>query len=96
MINILLEPRVTTAAAEAAQVDATLADRLGRIPLDLLFPAFVSGTALLTASLIAMFKPWGPTPYGRRRTAAARNAVERSATRRPDGGGRALANTGDI
>jgi len=76
LVLVLLEPRVTTAAAEATRVDPTLADRLGRIPQDLLFPAFVSGTALLAASLIAMFKPWGLTPYGRRRAAPVKATVD--------------------
>ena len=45
----------------------TLSDRLEGISVDLLFPAFVSGAALLAASLLGTFKPWGSTPFGRRR-----------------------------
>ena len=53
-------PRTFEAAREARLVDPELADRLGRIPLDLLFPAVVSGTALLVAAVLAVWKPWGP------------------------------------
>ncbi|MCA1588399.1 MAG: hypothetical protein LC744_07050 [Chloroflexi bacterium] len=68
LVLILLQPRLATASAAAVRVDVTLADRLERIPLDLLFPAFVSGAALLAASLLGTFKPWGRTPFGRRRS----------------------------
>lgn len=68
LVLVLLQPRLATAGAEAARVDGTLADRLGGISLDLLFPAFVSGAALLAASLLGTFKPWGRTPFGRRRS----------------------------
>lgn len=67
LVLILLEPTVGEAARQAAQVDPSLLDRLGRIPTDLLFPPFVSGTALLVASLLGTVKPWGLTPYGRTR-----------------------------
>lgn len=68
LVLLLLQPRLTEAASQAGQIDSTLSDRLGGIPIDMLFPAFVSGAALLAASLLGTFKPWGPTPYGRRRT----------------------------
>lgn len=66
LVPLLLHPRLGEAARQARTVDADLADRLGRIPLDLLFPAAVSGAALLIASVLAIWKPWGPT---RRRAA---------------------------
>lgn len=69
LVLILLQPRLTTAAGEARRVDPTLADRLGNIPVDLLFPAFVSGAALLVAAGLGTFKPWGRTPLGRRASA---------------------------
>ncbi len=56
------------------QVDPGLTERPGRIPLDLLFPALVSGTALLVASVLAIWKPWtDPWPVtddAEKRTAA--------------------------
>jgi hypothetical protein len=61
LVPVLLQPRLAEVAEQARQVDPGLAERLGRIPLDLLFPAFVSGTALLVASVLAVWKPWGPT-----------------------------------
>lgn len=62
LVLVLLAPRLTTAAREAIAVDATLIDRLGQVPLDLLFPAFVSGAALVLAAVLGKFKPWGRTP----------------------------------
>src|SRR3712207_7861379 len=51
-VPVLLRPRLAEVAQLARQVDPGLAERLSRIPLDLLFPAFVSGTALLVASVL--------------------------------------------
>lgn len=70
LVLVALQPRLDEAAEQAARADATLSDRLGGVPADLLFPAFVSGAALLVASLLATFKPWGTTPF--RRTQARR------------------------
>jgi hypothetical protein len=67
LVPLLLQPRLAEVARQARQVDPGLADRLGRLPLDLLFPAFVSGTALVVAAVLGVWKPWGPT---RRRPAA--------------------------
>lgn len=61
LVLILLQPRLTTSAEQAMRIDQTLTDRLGGIPVDLLFPAFVSGAALLRT-----FRPWGRTPFARR------------------------------
>ena len=61
LVPVLLQPRLAEAARQARQVDPGLAERLGRIPLDLLFPAFVSGTALVVAAVLGIWKPWGPT-----------------------------------
>ncbi|WP_448611211.1 DUF2269 family protein [Geodermatophilus sp. URMC 60] len=61
LVPVLLRPRLAEVAGLARQADAGLTEHLGRIPLDLLFPAFVSGTALLVASVLAIWKPWGPT-----------------------------------
>ena len=57
LVPVLLQPRLTEVARQARQVDSGLVERLGRMPLDLLFPAFVSGTALLVASVLAIWKP---------------------------------------
>jgi hypothetical protein len=61
LVPVLLQPRLVEVARQARQVDPGLVERLGRIPLDLLFPAVVSGTALLVAAVLAIWKPWGPT-----------------------------------
>lgn len=66
LVLVLLQPRLQEAAAQAVRVDATLGDRLGGIPLDLMFPALVSGAALLFAAVLGVFKPRGRTPLGRR------------------------------
>ncbi len=59
LVLVLLAPRLSLAGAEAGRIDDTLVGRLGDVPVDLLFPAFVSGTALVIASLLGTFKPWG-------------------------------------
>ncbi|SDM54887.1 hypothetical protein SAMN05660642_02775 [Geodermatophilus siccatus] len=61
LVPVLLRPRLAEVAQQVRRVDVGLVERLGRIPVDLLFPAFVSGTALLVASVLAIWKPWGPT-----------------------------------
>ena len=61
LVPVLLQPRLAEVARQARQVDPGLVERLGRIPLDLLFPAVVSGTALLVAAVLAIWKPWGAT-----------------------------------
>ena len=61
LVPVLLQPRLAEVAQQVRPVDPGLTERLGRIPVDLLFPAFVSGTALLVASVLAIWKPWGPT-----------------------------------
>lgn len=66
LVLILLQPRLTTSAEQAMRIDQTLTDRLGGIPVDLLFPAFVSGAALVGAALLGTFRPWGRTPFARR------------------------------
>lgn len=77
-VPVLLHPRLVEAARQARDVDPDLA---GHLPVDLLFPAFVSGTALLAASVLAIWKPWGPTrrgvPEQRRDTAPQRTGATR-------------------
>jgi hypothetical protein len=61
LVPVLLQPQVAAVAALVRSGDPVLAGDLGRGPLNLLFPAFVSGTALVVASVLAIWKPWGPT-----------------------------------
>src|SRR3954454_12279139 len=61
LVPVLLQPQVAEVATLVRSADPGLADGLGRGPLNLLFPAFVSGTALVGASVLAIWKPWGPT-----------------------------------
>ena len=73
LVPVLLQPRLAEVARQARRVDPGLAERLGRIPLDLLFPAVVSGTALVVAAVLALWKPWGPTRRQPGKTAAPRS-----------------------
>ena len=66
LVLVLLQPRLGEAGIAAHRIDDTLLERLDNIPTDLLFPGFVSGAALLAASVLGTFKPWGRTPFGRR------------------------------
>ena len=66
LVLVALRPVVSAGAAASAVVDASLVERLGRVRIDLLFPPVVSTTALVFATVLAVYKPWGPTPYGRR------------------------------
>ena len=72
LVLVLLRSRVAAAGAEAVRVDVTLADRLGDLRVDLLFPPLVSGVALLAAALLGTFKPWGRTPFARGRATRGR------------------------
>lgn len=65
LVLVLLRPRVSQAAEESERIDSTLTDRLGEVPFDLLFPGFVSGTALLAAAALGVFKPFGRIPRRR-------------------------------
>jgi hypothetical protein len=66
LVVVLLEPRLAEAASRAT-AGATLADRLGGLRVQLMFPSVVSITTLLFATVLAIYKPWGKTAYGRRR-----------------------------
>ncbi|MGY1644326.1 hypothetical protein ACI782_24740 [Geodermatophilus sp. SYSU D00703] len=61
LVPVLLQPQVAATAALVRSAGPVLADDLGRGPVNLLFPAFASGTALVVASVLAIWKPWGPT-----------------------------------
>jgi len=66
LVLLALQPTVDAAAAASAVVDPSLPERLDRLRTDLLFPPLVSGTALVFATVLAVYKPWGRTPLGRR------------------------------
>lgn len=66
LVLVLLRPVLDEAATQVAQIDPTLRDRLAGVDSDLLYPGFVSGTFLLAAALLAVYKPWGRTPWARK------------------------------
>lgn len=67
LVVVLLRPRLADAAPESAAADSSLAERLGSISVDLVFPPAVSITAFLLATVLAVYKPWGMTARARRR-----------------------------
>jgi ABC-type proline/glycine betaine transport system permease subunit len=69
LVLVLLRPVVAEAATQVAQVDPTLRERLAGagVDSDLLYPGFVSGAFLLLAAILAVFKPWGRTPWAKGR-----------------------------
>jgi cytochrome bd-type quinol oxidase subunit 1 len=66
LVLVALRPALLDAATQTAVVDGTLADRLSVVRRDMIFPPIVSTSALLFASWLAVYKPWGLTPRGRR------------------------------
>jgi uncharacterized membrane protein len=66
LVVVALRPALDQGAAASAVVDASLADRLGQVRTDLLFPPLVSTSALVFATVLAVYKPWGRTPWSRR------------------------------
>jgi hypothetical protein len=69
LVVLLLRPRVAEVAGQARQAGAAglSRDQLGTLPIDLVFPPSVSIAALLAATVLAVYKPWGTTPFARRR-----------------------------
>jgi len=67
LVVVLLRPAVSDAADAVAGPTATLNDRLDQAQSNLIFPPTVSITALTIATVLAVYKPWGRTKYGRRR-----------------------------
>ncbi len=69
LVILLLRPRVAEVASRAEQAGAAglSRDQLGNLPVDLLFPPVVSIVALIVATVLAVYKPWGKTPFARRR-----------------------------
>ena len=68
LVPVALWPRVDDAARLARDSGFALdRDTLGRVATDLLFPPLVSGTALVVAIVLAVYKPWGPIRDDQRR-----------------------------
>jgi hypothetical protein len=59
LVLVLLRPVTDQAAARSEHIDGTLMDRLGMLSTNLMFPPGVSITALLLATYLGIFKPWG-------------------------------------
>lgn len=66
LVLVALQPTMADAATEVATVDASLPDRLSDVSRSMIFPPLVSTALLLFAAWLSVYKPWGPTPYGRR------------------------------
>ena len=66
LVLVLLRPTLLEGAAESAVVDATLPDRLLQVRRGMLFPPVVSTATLVFLTWLAVYKPWGTTPRGRR------------------------------
>lgn len=66
LVLVALQPTLADAATQTALVDGTLPDRLTDVRRNMIFPPLVSTTALLLASWLSVYKPWGVTPRGRR------------------------------
>ena len=66
LILVALPPTLADAATQTALVDATLPERLTDVRRNMIFPPIVSTSMLLFASWLSVYKPWGPTPRGRR------------------------------
>jgi hypothetical protein len=66
LVLVALRPTLGDAGAEVATVDPTLPDRLAEVSTNMIFPPIVSTALLLFAAWLSVYKPWGPTPYGRR------------------------------
>ena len=66
LVLVLLRPTLVEAGTQTALVDGTLPGRLTDVRRDMIFPPIVSTSALLFASWLSVYKPWGTTPRGRR------------------------------
>jgi hypothetical protein len=66
LVLVALRPTLGDAAVEVATVDATLPDRLSEVSTNMIFPPIVSTSLLLFAAWLSVYKPWGPTPHGRK------------------------------
>ena len=66
LILVALQPTLADAGTQTAVVDGTLPERLTDVRRNMIFPPIVSTSALLFASWLSVYKPWGVTPRGRR------------------------------
>jgi uncharacterized membrane protein len=66
LVLVALQPTLADAATQTAQIDGTLPARLTDVRRNMIFPPIVSTSALLFASWLAVYKPWGVTARGRR------------------------------
>jgi len=66
LVLIALRPTLLDAATQTALVDGTLPERLTDVRRNMIFPPIVSTSALLFASWLSVYKPWGVTRRGRR------------------------------
>lgn len=67
-VFVLLRPQAAQIVAEASEAGSAqrFLDGIGDARSGLLFPPVVSGTALLVATVVSIYKPWGMTRWGRR------------------------------
>ncbi len=80
LVILLLRPRVAEVASlsEGAGAAGLSRDQLGNLPVDLLFPPIVSIVALIAATVLAVYKPWGKTPFAHRSALSHRSGTSRS------------------
>lgn len=84
LVVVALRPTLIDAAAESAVVDPTLPERLDQVRLNMIFPPLVSTAALLFATWLGVYKPWGQTRFGRSHRAPAqpRSVLDQAQVRR--------------
>lgn len=66
LVLVALRPTLLEGAAQATVVDDSLPERLTDVRRNMLFPPVVSTTMLAFVTWLAVYKPWGVTPRGRR------------------------------
>jgi|Tabmets5t2r1_1033131.scaffolds.fasta_scaffold13168_1 Predicted integral membrane protein (DUF2269) len=74
LVVVLLRPGVNEAADLVTESPGTIPDQLEQARANLIFPPTVSITVLTFATVLAVYKPWGRTGYGRRRLEEERRA----------------------
>lgn len=73
-VYLALRPQAAGVAVEAAAPGSAqrFLERIGDVPVDLIFPPVVSTAALLFATVLSVYKPWGTTRWARRGQRGAR------------------------
>lgn len=66
LVLVALRPTLLEGATQAAVVDASLPERLTDVRRNMLFPPIVSTASLAFVTWLAVYKPWGVTPRGRK------------------------------